>query len=76
MRTRIILTGALAVVIAVVVEIVGVLYSNGAVQHNIFGWSGGIAAVLGIIALRAGAARTRNTNSKEQRLCNRVDDEA
>ena len=47
-------TGILVVVFSIIVEIIGVFYANDALQHNAYGWAGGILAVLGIIAISRG----------------------
>jgi hypothetical protein len=56
MRTRIVQAGVLALVLAIVVEVVGVLYGSGFLQHNLYGFAGGILAVLGTMAVSAGRA--------------------
>ena len=55
MRTGIVLAGLLALWVALIVEVVGVYYATDILQHNIYGFGGGILAVLGIIAISVGA---------------------
>ena len=54
MRTGIVLVGLLALCVASIVEVVGVYYATDILQHNIYGFGGGIIAVLGIIAVGIG----------------------
>ena len=51
MRKRVVITGALVLVLGVIVEVGGVCYANGVLQHNVAGFGGGILALVGIIAL-------------------------
>jgi putative Ca2+/H+ antiporter (TMEM165/GDT1 family) len=53
-RTGIILGGILGLALAVVVEVVGVFVAADVLQHNVYGFSGGILAVLGIVAISVG----------------------
>jgi len=62
-RFRILLAGVSALGLAVIVEVGGMFYANGFLQHNIFGFSGGILAVLGIIAISVGRV-PRNPDRK------------
>jgi hypothetical protein len=59
MRTEITLAGALVIVVGAIVEVIGVLYANSVLQHNAYGFAGGILAVLGIIALNQGTRKPR-----------------
>ena len=59
MRTEVTLTGALGIVVGAIVEIIGVLYANSVLQHNAYGFTGGILAVLGIIAINQGTRKPR-----------------
>ena len=54
MRTGIILVGALVLAIGIIIEVVGVLYANSFVEHNIYGIGGGVLGVGGIIAISVG----------------------
>ena len=54
MRMAIKATGVMAVIFGIIVEVIGVLYANDALQHNAYGWAGGILAVLGVVALSRG----------------------
>ena len=54
MRTRVVALGAAALGVAIVVEVAGVLFANGIVEHNVYGFAGGILAVGGIIAISVG----------------------
>jgi len=55
MRTGILLSGLLALWVALIVEVAGVYYATDILQHNIYGFGGGILAVVGIIAISLGA---------------------
>jgi hypothetical protein len=59
MRTGITLSGVTVLVVGAIVEVAGVLYANGILQHNAYGFAGGIFAVLGIIAISQGTRKTR-----------------
>jgi hypothetical protein len=66
MRNGIIWAGASVLALAVAVEIGGVLYASGILQHNVYGFAGGILAVIGIVAIsmgRAPGARTEGTRT-------------
>ena len=54
MRMKFKVTGIIGVLLGIIVEIIGVFYANDALQHNAYGWAGGILAVLGIIAINRG----------------------
>jgi hypothetical protein len=56
MRNGIIWAGASVLALAVVVEVGGVLYASDILQHNVYGFVGGILAVLGIVAISTGRA--------------------
>jgi len=47
MKTAIITTGIASLMFGVIVEIIGVFYGSDALQHNAYGWAGGILIVLG-----------------------------
>jgi len=47
-------TGIIVVLFGIIVEIIGVFYATDVLQHNAYGWAGGILAVLGIIAINRG----------------------
>ena len=55
------MAGASAVGLAVIVEVVGVLYANGILQHNVYGFAGGILAVLGIVTISVSRAEKSPT---------------
>ena len=54
MRTGIVLAGLLALWVALIIEVVGAYYGTGILQHNIYGFGGGILAVVGIVAIGIG----------------------
>jgi hypothetical protein len=56
MRTGIVLAGLLALSAALVIEVVAVYYATDILQHNVYGFGGGILAVLGIVAVGIGRA--------------------
>jgi len=60
-RFRVLMAGASAVGLAVIVEVVGVLYANGILQHNVYGFTGGILAVLGIVTISVSRAEKSPT---------------
>ena len=61
-------TGIIAVTFSIIVEIIGVFYANDALQHNAYGWGGGILAVLGIIALSRGTKPQMGRNNLPSRV--------
>lgn len=63
MRTGITLTGVTVLVVGAIVEVAGVLYGNSILQHNAYGFAGGILAVLGIIAISQGTRKPRQRGS-------------
>jgi len=54
MKMAIKATGITVVAFGIIIEIIGIFYANDALQHNAYGWAGGILAVLGIIAINRG----------------------
>jgi len=52
MKTAIIASGIASLTFGVIVEIIGVFYGSDALQHNAYGWAGGILIVLGAFAIQ------------------------
>jgi len=52
MRTAIIASGIASLTFGAIVEIIGVFYGSDALQHNAYGWAGGILIVLGAFAIQ------------------------
>ena len=49
------------------VEVAGVLFANSILQHNAYGFAGGILAVLGIIAINQGRRKPRTARAHHAR---------
>jgi len=56
MRMAIKVTGTIVVALGIIVEILGLFYANDAISHNLYGWAGGIAIILGAVAIQKGYA--------------------
>ena len=70
MRTAIIASGIASLAFGAIVEIGGAIYGSDALQHNAYGWAGGILIVLGALAIQRNTKKSltkSNISSAEGR---------
>jgi len=70
MRTAIITSGIASLAFGAIVEIGGAIYGSDALQHNAYGWAGGILIVLGALAIQRNTKKSlikSNISSAEGR---------
>ena len=63
MRMEIIAAGIASLAFGAIVEIIGVFYGSDALQHNAYGWAGGILIVLGAFAIQRNTKKSLIKNS-------------
>ena len=63
MRTAIITSGIASLAFGAIVEIGGAIYGSDALQHNAYGWPGGILIVLGALAIQRNTKKSLIKNS-------------
>jgi len=55
--------GIASLAFGAIVEIIGVIYGSDALQHNAYGWAGGILIVLGAFAIQRNTKKSLFKNS-------------
>ena len=63
MKTAIIASGIASLAFGAIVEIGGAIYGSDALQHNAYGWAGGILIVLGAFAIQRNTKKSLIKNS-------------
>jgi len=63
MRMVIKATGIVSLAFGAMAEIIGVFYGANALQHNAYGWAGGILIVLGAFAIQRSSKKSLIKNS-------------
>jgi len=66
MRTAIKAAGIASLAFGVIVEILGVFCGSDALQHNAYGWAGGILIVLGAFAIQRNTKKSLFKSSVPQ----------
>jgi len=57
MKLTITITGIVIIAFGIIVEIIGVFNATDALQHNAYGWAGGLVALLGAFIIQRSAKK-------------------